>query len=42
MIKYNVTLKKIQKVVKENFDKTVDFIMITPNEQYREAIHIKI
>lgn len=34
---FNVTLDEIKNVVKNNFDKSVDFIDIAPAEQYRET-----
>lgn len=38
---FNVTLDEIEEVVKNNYDKTVDFIRIPDAEQYRESIKIK-
>lgn len=38
---FNVTLDEIERVVKANFDKTVDFTRIAPAEQYRESLVIK-
>ena len=38
---FNVTLDEIEEVVKENFDKTVDFVRFAPAEQYRESLKIK-
>ena len=38
---FNVTLEEIEKVVKQNYDKTVDFIRFAPAEQYRESLKIK-
>ncbi len=38
---FNVTLDEIKKVVKENFDKSVEFIDIAPAEQYRESLALK-
>lgn len=38
---FNVTLDEIKKVVKENFDKSVDFIDIAPAEQYRESLAMR-
>lgn len=32
---FNVTLDEIKKVVKENYDKTVEFIDLPEAEQYR-------
>lgn len=34
---FNVTLAEIQQVIKDNFDKTVEFTEIAPAEQYRES-----
>ena len=38
---FNVTLDEIKAVVKENFDKTVEFIDIAEAEQYRVSQKIK-
>ena len=38
---FNVTLDEIKNVVKNNFDKSVDFIDIAPAEQYRETKRMK-
>lgn len=38
---FNVSLEEIKAVVKENFDKTVEFIDIPDAEQYRESLKIK-
>lgn len=38
---FNVTLEEIEAVVKQNFDKTVEFTRIAPAEQYRESIKLK-
>lgn len=38
---FNVTLDEIKKVVKENFDKTVEFIDIPDAEQYRVSQRMK-
>ena len=38
---FNVTLDEIKKVVRENFDKTVEFVDIPSAEQYRESLKIK-
>jgi hypothetical protein len=38
---FNVTLDEIKKVVRENFDRTVEFIDIPSAEQYRESLKIK-
>lgn len=39
---FNVTLDEIERVVKANFDKTVDFIKIPAANQYRESLKMKI
>lgn len=36
-----VTLAEIEKVVKENHDKTVEFINVSPAQQYRETLKMK-
>lgn len=38
---FKVTLDEIEKVVKMNYDKTVEFIKIPPAEQYRESQKMK-
>ncbi|MCI8284990.1 MAG: DUF4041 domain-containing protein [Firmicutes bacterium] len=38
---FNVSLDEIKKVVKENYDKIVEFVDIPPAEQYRESLKIK-
>ena len=38
---FHVTLEEIKKVVKENFDRSVEFIDIAPAEQYRESLALK-
>lgn len=35
---FHVTLEEIKQVVKDNFDKTVEFTEIAPAEQYRESL----
>lgn len=35
---FRVTLDEIKKVVKENFDQSVEFVDIAPAEQYRESL----
>ncbi len=35
---FSVTLDEIEQVIKENFDKTVEFIRIPPAEQYRQSL----
>ena len=34
---FRVSLDEIKAVVKENFDKTVDFIDVPPAEQFRQS-----
>ena len=38
---FNVTLDEIEEVVKQNFDKTVEFTRFALAEQYRESLKIK-
>lgn len=38
---FNITIEEIEKVVKENHDKTVDFIKIPEASQYRESLVLK-
>ena len=38
---FNVTLDEIKQVVKENYDKTVEFVDIPPAEQYRESLVLR-
>ena len=38
---FRVSLDEIKAVVKENFDKTVEFIDVPPAEQYRQSLLIK-
>lgn len=38
---FNVTLPEIEEVIKENFDKTVEFNRVAEAEQYRESLKIK-
>lgn len=38
---FNVSLDEIKKVVKMNFDKTVEFVDFPPAEQYRESIKLR-
>lgn len=38
---FNVTLEEIKQVVRENHDKTVDFINIPDAEQYRESVMLR-
>lgn len=38
---FNVTLDEIKKVVKENYDRSVEFVELAPAEQYRESIKLR-
>lgn len=38
---FNVTLDEIKKVVKENYDRSVEFVELAPAEQYRESLKLK-
>ena len=38
---FNVTLEEIEKVIKDNFDKTVEFVREPNAEQYRESLKIR-
>lgn len=38
---FNATLSEIEDVIKENFDKTVEFNRIAEAEHYRESVKIK-
>lgn len=38
---FNVTLEEIEKVIKDNFDKTVEFVREPKAEQYRESLKIR-
>lgn len=38
---FAVTLEEIKEVVKQNYDKSVEFIEIAPAQQYRESLKIK-
>ena len=38
---FNVSLEEIKKVVRENHDKTVEFINIPDAEQYRESLMLR-
>lgn len=38
---FNVTLEEIKQVVRENYDKSVEFIDVAPAEQYRESLKMK-
>lgn len=39
---FNVTIDEIEEVVKNNYDKTVEFIKIPQAEQYRESLKIRL
>ena len=38
---FNVTLDEIKEVVKNNYDKTVEFIEVPDAEQYRQSLELK-
>lgn len=38
---FRVTLDEIKKVIRENYDKTVEFVDVAPAEQYRESLKMK-
>lgn len=38
---FNVTLDEIKKVVKKNYDRSVEFVELAPAEQYRESLKLK-
>lgn len=38
---FNVSLDEIKRVVKDNYDKTVEFVDIAPAEQYRESLKLR-
>lgn len=38
---FNVTLEEIKKVVRDNHDKTVDFVNVPDAEQYRESLMLR-
>ena len=38
---FNVSLEEIKKVVRENYDKSVDFIDVPDAEQYRESVMLR-
>lgn len=38
---FNVSLEEIEKVVKENYDKTVEFVTTPEAEQYRESVKLR-
>lgn len=38
---FRVTLDEIKEVVRQNYDKTVEFVDIPPAEQYRESLKLK-
>lgn len=38
---FHVTLDEIKKVVRKNFDKTVEFVDVAPAEQYRESLRLR-
>ena len=38
---FRVSLDEIKKVVKENYDRSVEFVELAPAEQYRESIKLR-
>ena len=38
---FNVSLDEIKRVIKENYDKTIDFVDAPPAEQYRQSLLLK-
>ncbi|MGI5874975.1 MAG: DUF4041 domain-containing protein [Bacillota bacterium] len=38
---FNVTLEEIKEVIRNNYDKTVEFVDVPPAEQYRESLILK-
>ena len=38
---FNVSLDEIKRVIKENYDKTVEFVDVPPAEQYRQSLLLK-
>lgn len=38
---FSVTLDEIKQVVRENYDKSVEFVELAPAEQYRESLKLK-
>lgn len=38
---FRVNLEDIKSVIKENYDKTVEFVDVAPAEQYRESLILK-
>ncbi len=38
---FYVTLDEIKKVIRENYDKTVEFVDVPPAEQYRESLLLR-
>ena len=38
---FAVTLDEIKSVIKQNYDKTVEFVEVAPAEQYRETLKLK-
>ena len=39
---FNVTLDEIKQVVRENYDKSVEFVELAPAEKYRESLKLKV
>lgn len=38
---FNVSLDEIKQVIKDNYDKSVEFVELAPAEQYRESLKLK-
>ena len=38
---FHVTLDEIKEVVRQNYDKTVEFVDVPPAEQYRESLKMR-
>lgn len=38
---FNVTLDEIKEVIRQNYDKTVEFIDVPDAEQYRESLKMR-
>ena len=38
---FTITLDEIKEVVRQNYDKTVEFVDVAPAEQYRETLRMQ-
>ena len=38
---FHVTLDEIKEVIRQNYDKTVEFVDVPPAEQYRESLKMR-